>query len=75
MNNIGYVSAVALLFTLIAIVLILVISFGVLNKTPEQVREEDHIELKDEDREYVYFNPWMVPVVCATFNSLFEGNQ
>ena len=31
--------------------------------------------MKDEDREYNYFNGWMIPVACAALNSLFEGNQ
>lgn len=74
MNNIGYFSAVALFFTFIAIVLILVICGGLIAMEPSEIRDEYHLNIKDEDREYNYFDGYMVPVVVATLNSLFEGN-
>ena len=31
--------------------------------------------MTEDDRDYVYWNPIMIPVFMATINSLFEGNQ
>lgn len=74
LNGIGYFSAVALLFTFIAIIMILIINFTIINQTPEETEEQYKVKITDEDRDYVYFDGWMVPVVTATLNSLYEGN-
>jgi amino acid permease len=73
MNNIGYFSAIALFFTFIAVILILVICGNLITMEPSEIREEKHIHITDEDRDYNYFDLYMVPVVMATLNSLFEG--
>jgi hypothetical protein len=32
------------------------------------------LKLTEDSRDYVYWNPIMLPVFMATINSLFEGN-
>jgi amino acid permease len=75
LNGIGYFSAVALLFTFVAIILILYINITILTQSYEETKEQYNVIITDEDRDYVYFDPYMVPVVVATLNALFEGNQ
>jgi len=74
LSNISYFSAVALFFTFAAIIMILIITIKIAGMPPSEVNDDLHIPLTDEDRNYVYFNPIMIPVFCATINSLFEGN-
>jgi len=47
----------------------------VLSKTPEEDEADYGLAISEEDRSYVYWEAMMIPVVCATLNSLFEGNQ
>lgn len=47
----------------------------VYNKSLEEDEADYKLTITEEDRDYVYFNGMMVPVVCAALNSLFEGNQ
>jgi amino acid permease len=75
MNKIGIFSAVSMSFTFLAIIVILVNTGIIASKSPEEARADYGIELTEEDRDYVYFNGMMIPVVCAGLNSLFEGNQ
>lgn len=75
LNGIGYFSAIALVFTFAAIIMILIINFTIINQTPEETEEQYKIKITEEDRDYVYFNGWMVPVTTATLNCLYEGNQ
>lgn len=73
MNNIGYFSAIALVFTFIAIIMIVVINSMLIGMSPAEIRDEKHIPITDEDRDFNYFDGMMVPVAAATFNSLFKN--
>lgn len=75
MSNIGIFSAISMSFTLFAIVVILIISGIILSKSPEENLRDYNLVITEEDRHYNYFEPIMVPTVCAALNSLFEGNQ
>ena len=71
---IGYFSIFVLVFTFISIILILYMSSMVLSKSPEENEQDYHLDIKEEDRNYVYWDTLMVPVFCAAMMSLFEGN-
>ena len=71
---IGYFSIFVLVFTFISVILILYMSSMVLSKSPEENEQDYHLDIKEEDRNYVYWDTLMVPVFCAAMMSLFEGN-
>ena len=72
---VGWVSLVVLLFTFSAIAIIIWKSSEILSKSPAEVRDEYHIPMADDDRQYNYWVWEMLPIFCATMLSLFEGNQ
>lgn len=74
MNNIGYFSTLALAFTFAAIIMILVINCMLIGMEPAEIRENKHIEINDDDRNFNYFEGMMVPVVAATFSSLYKNH-
>jgi len=71
---IGYFSIFVLVFTFISIILILYLTSMVLSKSPEENEADYHLDIKEEDRVYNYWDSLMVPVFCAAMMSLFEGN-
>jgi len=75
LSKIGIFSAIAMSFTLLAIVLILVMCGEVYSKSADEDRDDYGLAITEDDRDYNYFDGMMIPVVCATLNSLFEGNQ
>ena len=74
MSFIGYFSIFVVTATLIAICLILYESSIILSESPSEVRNNNHIELNDEDRNYLYFDLIMLPVFISSMMGLFEGN-
>ena len=75
LSNIGYFSIVALFFTLLAVILIIIICSLVISKSPEENEEDYNLHITEEDKDYTQLNWAMLPIFCATMNSLFEGNQ
>lgn len=76
MAGIGYFSMIILVFTFIALGVILYMSIHVLSMSPEEVSNKyPDIELTDADREYNTFDGMVLPVFAATMMCLFEGNQ
>ena len=75
MAGIGYFSIVILFFTFIAIGIILGICFKILSMEASEVRETYNLDLEDDDRDYIKFDGFMVPVFAATMMCSFEGNQ
>ena len=43
--------------------------------TPDEIYDEYDLKITDEDRQYNYWDTWMIPIFCATMMCLFEGNQ
>ena len=75
MSFIGYFSIFVLIATFIAIGLIIYLTSVIISKSPAEVRDEYHTEIKDEDRDYNYFDWMMFPVFLCGTMGLFEGNQ
>lgn len=75
MANIGYFSVFALILTFVSIGIVIYMSIVILGKTPQEVQEEYHIKLTDDDRDYNYWNSSMIPVFCVAMMTLFEANQ
>jgi hypothetical protein len=46
----------------------------IINKDPEELEADYGLKITDENRDYVMWNPIMLPVFCAAINGLFEGN-
>lgn len=74
MAKIGYFSIFILIFTFIAIIIIIVICIQVINMSPQEVNDNYHLPLTDDDRNYNTWDWLMIPVFCATMMTLFEGN-
>jgi len=75
MSAIGYFSIFILIFTFIAIGIIIYISIAIINMSPQEASQTYGIELTEEDRKYTELDWLMIPVFCATMMTLFEGNQ
>jgi cell division protein FtsL len=76
MSGVGYFSLVILVFTFVAIGIILAMSIIILKMDPEEVNDKyPDLELDAEARDYNKFDGMMVPVFAATMMCLFEGNQ
>jgi hypothetical protein len=73
--GIGYFSIVILVFTFVAIGIIIYICIVIIGMSPEEANSTYGLHLKDDDRDYVGVDWIMVPVFCATMMTLFEGNQ
>jgi len=66
---------VILIFTFLAIGIIIYLCINIIEDSPKEVEDEYHITVTEEDREYKYWDTIMVPIFCATMMTLFEGNQ
>ena len=75
LGAIGYFSIFVLVFTFIAIGIIIYTCSVIYTKSPQEVEDEYHIHLTDDDRQYTMFDGMMLPIFCATMMTLFEGNQ
>ena len=75
LTYIGYFSMFILCFTIVAIVIIIYLSSTILSMSPEEAREKYHIPLKDDDRDYVYWDTAGLPIFASAAMSLFEGDQ
>lgn len=75
MSKIGYFSIFILVFTFVAIIIIVVLCVQILNMSPKEVSDNYNIPLTDDDRNYNTWDWMMIPVFCATMMTLFEGNQ
>jgi hypothetical protein len=72
---VGYFSVFILVFTFLAIGIIIYICIVIIGLSPDEVNERyPGMHLKDEDRDYNQIDWVMVPVFCATMMTLFEGN-
>lgn len=72
---IGIFSLFILVFTLVAIIIILYLSITILQMSPQEANDTYGTKITDDDRDYKYFDGMMIPVFCAAMMSLFEGNQ
>jgi proton-coupled amino acid transporter len=75
LSAIGVFSLIILVFTFLAIFIILYLSIDILNDSPQEANEVYGTHITDEDRDYKYFDGMMLPIFCASMMSLFEGNQ
>ena len=72
---IGYFSIFVLIFTFIAIGIIIYMCAVIYSKSPQEVEDDYHVQITEEDRQYNMFDGMMLPIFCATMMTLFEGNQ
>lgn len=75
LKNIGFFSIVILVFTFLAIGIILYMSIKIMQESPQELEDEYHITVTEDDRDYKYIDWVMLPIFCATMMTLFEGNQ
>lgn len=75
LSNIGLFSGVILIFSIISISIIIYLTSVILNETPQEVQDEYHISLTDDDRDYKYWDTINIPIFISTFMNVFEGNQ
>jgi amino acid permease len=74
LRNIGIFSAIILIFTFSAIIIIIYLCITIAMKSPEENQNDYGLDITDEDRDYNYWDSLMIPVFCATMMTLFEGN-
>ena len=75
LRNIGIFSAIILIFTFSAIIIIIYLCITIAMKSPEENQNDYGLDITDEDRDYNYWDSLMIPVFSATMMTLFEGNQ
>jgi amino acid permease len=72
---VGIFSIVILCFTFLALGIIVYMCSKIYYMTPQEVNDEYHLDLTEDDRNYNYWDTSMLPLFCATMMTLFEGNQ
>ena len=75
LSNIGYFTAVILVFSVVAVIIIIIVTIQIINLSPQEVQDQYHIALTDEDRDYKYWDWLMIPLFCSSYMNVFEGNQ
>ena len=75
LSAIGIVSLIILVFTFIAIGIIIYLSIVILQMSPQEANDTYGTKITDDDRDYKIFDGMMLPIFCAAMMSLFEGNQ
>lgn len=75
MSAIGIFSLFILVFTLVAVIIIIYLSIVILQMSPQEADDTYGLHITDDDRDYKYFDGMMLPIFCAAMMSLFEGNQ
>ena len=75
LSNIGYFSAIILIFSISSIIIIILLSTSIINMSPQQASEQYHINLTSNDRDFKYCDWLMIPIFISTFMNVFEGNQ
>ena len=72
---VGFFSIFILCFTFLALGIIVYMCSKIYIMTPQEVNDEYHLPLTEEDRNYNYWDTSMLPLFCATMMTLFEGKQ
>ena len=72
---VGFFSIFILCFTFLALGIIVYMCSKIYIMTPQEVNDEYHLPLTEDDRNYNYWDTSMLPLFCATMMTLFEGNQ
>jgi amino acid permease len=75
LKAIGIFSLIILIFTFLAIGIIIYLSIVILQMSPQEADDTYGLKITDDDRDYKYFDGMMIPIFCAAMMSLFEGNQ
>ena len=74
LNDLGYFSFIAMCATFFAVIIIIVLCSIIASNSVEENNETYHTEMTEEQRDYKEWDWLMLPVFCASMNSLFEGN-
>jgi len=75
LRNIGIFSAVINCFTVVAIFIILYLTYRIYKMPIEDANAEYDLDLTEQNREYALWVPARIPGFCAAMMNLFEGNQ
>jgi len=74
LTNIGYFSAVVLVFSIVSLGIIIYFLSVIVNMSPKEVDDTYHVKVTDEDREVKDFDILFVPIFIGAFMNVFEGN-
>jgi amino acid permease len=74
LSAIGIFSLVILVFTFVAVGIIIYLSIVILQMSPQEADDTYGLKLTDDDRDYKYIDAMNIPIFCAAMMSLFEGN-
>ena len=72
-RNIGYFSLFTLIFTFLALGLVVYVSATILSQPRELTKIEFGIDVGPQNRHYVYWDFANLPIFCNTMMNLLEG--